>query len=253
MIPIAVQLYSVRNEAAKDVPGTLAEVAKIGYTGVELAGMHGVAPAAWAKALADNGLQAISAHIGIPALFGDEFDKTVEAYSAIGCKRFVVPGLGKEYTATVDGYRLASSRINEIAERAKPLGISIGYHNHAFEFYPVENKIPMMVMLDCLMSSVEVQWDLGNLAPTGFIPTLCLRSTPGRLQTVHAKPYKKDDPSALIGDDSIPWAEVAKICKWKGKTEWFIVEYEYEGLPPMECIKKCHDNLKKFLVCDKCC
>ena len=247
MKPLAVQLYSVRDEVAKDIPATLAALAKIGYTGVETAGLYNAPAAVWTKALADNGLTVVGAHVGLGELLGDKFKETVDAYLAIGCKRLTVPALGGEYTATLDGYRLACSRINEVAEHAKFYAMTVGYHNHDFEFRPVENKIPMNLMLKCLMTSVEIQWDFGNLQVAGYDAAICARSVPGRMPTAHIKAYKADDHAALVGEDSIKWAEVVKNSVEIGGTEWFIIEHEnYAKLPPMESVKACHDNFRKY-------
>ena len=247
MKPLAVQLYCVRDEVAKDVPSSLAAVAEIGYTAIETAGLFTTPAAVWAKALADNGLQNVGAHIGMNALHGDAFNATLDNYLAIGCKRLIVPGLGGEYTSTLDGFRLACSRINEIAERAKPFGVSVAFHNHASEFRPVENKIPMMLMLKCLTSAVEIQWDLGNTESGGYNCIRCVASTPGRVKTPHAKPFKAGEPSALIGEDSINWELAVKTCVEVGGAEWFVIEYENtEKYTPFDGIKRCYANFRKY-------
>ena len=248
MKPIAVQLYSIRDEVAKDVPASLAAVAKIGYAAIETAGLASASTDVWAKSLADNGLQNVGAHIGLGQLHGDAFNATLDTYLAIGCKRLIIPGLGGEYTSSLDGFRLACSRMNEIAERAKPFGVSVAFHNHASEFRPVENKIPMMLMLKCLTSAVEIQWDLGNTESGGYDCIRCVNSTPGRVKTPHIKPFKAGDATAIIGEDSIDWAKAVKACAAAG-AEWFVIEYENtEKYPSIEGIRLCFNNFEKFVV-----
>jgi len=247
MKPLAVQLYCVRDDVAKDVPSTLAAIAKIGYNAIETAGLFTTPVDVWAKSLADNGLQNVGAHIGMHTLLGDAFNATIDTYLEIGCKRLIVPGLGGEYTSSLDGFRLACSRMNEIAERAKPFGVSVAFHNHASEFRPVENKIPMMLMLKCLTSAVEMQWDLGNTESGGYDCIRCVASTPGRVKTPHAKPFKKDDPAALIGEDSINWELAVKTCVEVGGAEWFVIEYENTSkYPAIEGIKLCYNAFRKY-------
>ena len=249
MLPLAVQLWSVRDEVAKDVPATLAALAKIGYDGIETAGLANASAAVWTKALADNGLRVAGAHVGIDTLLGDNFNKTTDEYLAIGCKRITVPYLGGEYQASLDGYRLACARLNEIAERAKPLGITIGYHNHDFEFRPTENKIPMLLMLECLTTSVEMEWDFAWVYGAGYDGVRLTRSLPGRVKAAHIKAFKAGDEAALVGEDSIPWADVVKACTEAGGTEWFIIEHEnFDKYPPLESVKRCHDNFRKYLA-----
>ena len=83
-IPIALQLYSVRDDAAKDLPGVISAVAKMGYAGVEFAGYYGHSAADLRKLLDDNGLQCCGAHVGIQTLLGDELEKSIELHQTIG-------------------------------------------------------------------------------------------------------------------------------------------------------------------------
>ena len=106
-IPIAVQLWSVRDDVAKDLPGTLAALAKMGYQGVEPAGLGSTSPADWKKLLADNGLGVAGAHVGINLVEEGTLQSTIDTYAAIGCKRLVVPALPGDMRTSLDGFRRA--------------------------------------------------------------------------------------------------------------------------------------------------
>ncbi|MGC8834651.1 MAG: sugar phosphate isomerase/epimerase family protein, partial [Armatimonadota bacterium] len=136
-IPIALQLYSVREDAAKDTAGVLAAVAKMGYEGVEFAGYYGHSAQDLRKMLDDNGLRVAGTHIGLDTLLGDEFEKTVEFNQILGNKFLIVPGLPPERTSSADAWKRTAEIFNEIAEKLKPLGMYTGYHNHAMEFKPL--------------------------------------------------------------------------------------------------------------------
>ena len=140
-IPVAVQLWSVKDDVTADLPRTLEQLSEMGYEGVETAGLGRTSPEQWKKLLADNGLVACGAHVGLDALSPGAFDETIETYGELGCRRFTVPALSEEYMRSLDGYRRACAIINIAAARAKKLGCSVGYHNHAFEFQFVENHI----------------------------------------------------------------------------------------------------------------
>ena len=95
-IPIALQLYSVRNDSAKDFAGTVRKVAKMGYEGVEFAGYHGKSAKELRALVDDLGLKVAGTHIGLDTLLGDEFKKTVEFNEALGNRYLIVPGLAEE-------------------------------------------------------------------------------------------------------------------------------------------------------------
>ena len=103
-IPVGVQLWSVNKDVARDLPGTLQAIAKMGYQGVETAGLGNTPPKDWLKLLKDFGLGVAGAHVGLDALLGDAFQATLDAYGEIGCRRLNVPS-----TTTVQA-RLPVSR-----------------------------------------------------------------------------------------------------------------------------------------------
>lgn len=244
-LPIGVQLWSVNKDVAADLPGTLEAIAKIGYQGVETAGLGTTPPKAWFKLLKDFGLGVAGAHVGLESLIGDAFQSTLDTYAEIGCRRFVVPALAGHYTSSLDGYRRACAALNIAADRAKAVGCAVGYHNHDFEFRFVENRVPFALMLDCLTSDVQIQFDMGWVYRAGADGAAFVRSLPGRVKTIHVKAFKRDDASAVVGEDSVPWADVFEACETVGGTEWYVVEHEdYGQRTPMQCIEKCLKNLR---------
>jgi len=243
-IPIAIQLYSTREDCAKDLPGTLAALAKMGYQGVETAGLHDRPAAEWVKLLKDNGLGVAGAHVGINLVEGDTLQSTIDTYAAIGCKSLVVPALPGDMRSSLDGYRRACSILNIAAEKAARQGIELGYHNHDFEFKFVENRIPYLLMLECLTSQVFLQFDFGWVYRGGADGAALTRAFPGREKTVHVKAYSPSDDKAVVGEDTVPWADVFAACESVGGTEWYIVEHERYANPPMVCVKQCIDNLR---------
>ena len=93
MLPIALQVYSVREEAAKDPAGVLRQVGEMGYDGVELAGLYGRSPAEMKTILDGAGLKAISAHVAYDEMIADP-EKVLGGYAGIGCSWIAVPFLG---------------------------------------------------------------------------------------------------------------------------------------------------------------
>jgi sugar phosphate isomerase/epimerase len=247
-IPIAAQLYSVREECAKDLPGTLAAVAKMGYVGVEFAGYHGRSAKDLRKLLDDNGLVCCGTHIGLDTLLGAELEKTVAFNKELGNKYLIVPGLAEERRNSRKAWQETAKVFNEIADKLKPLGMRTGYHNHTIEFKPMDGELPWDTFFGNTKKEVVMQFDTGNAAHGGSDALPFLRRYPGRAATVHLKPYSKARGSfdPVIGEDDLPWKEIFKVCETTGGTEWYIVEYESSAYPPLVAVEKCLQNLKKM-------
>src|SRR5262245_2332348 len=128
-LPIAAQLYTVRDLMAKDVPGTIQAVAALGYDGVEFAGLYDT-PVAELRALLDElGLQVCSSHVPLKELEQD-LDQAITNYQALGCPIIVVPWID---TSQRSDYAELAAQIGQIARRVHAAGMRLAYHNHDFE------------------------------------------------------------------------------------------------------------------------
>jgi sugar phosphate isomerase/epimerase len=245
-IPIALQLYSVREDCAKDLPGTLAAVAKMGYKGVEWAGYYGRSAKELRKMCDDLGLKVVGTHIGLDTLLGDELEKTVEFNHILGNKHLIVPGLPAERTKTRQAWLETARIFNEIAERLHAFGMLTGYHNHTIEFKPLDGELPWDTFFGNTRQDVIMQFDTGNAMHGGADPVPFLERYPGRAITVHIKAFSKTNDKALIGEDDLPWDRIFHICETTGGTEWYIVEQESYAYPPLECVDRSLQNLRKM-------
>jgi len=214
-IPFGLQLYSVRNECAKDLDGTVAAVAKMGYKAVEFAGYYGRGAKALRKLLDDVGLKCCGTHIGLDTLLGDNLPKTVEFNHTLGNRFLIVPSLPEKYTKTHQGWLEAADVFSGIADKVKPHGMKVGYHNHNIEFEPIGGEIPWDTFFRRAKKEVVIQFDTGNGAAVGGDPVIYLKKFPGRVASVHVKPYSKSKPNALIGDDepSLEWSGTSSNTK----------------------------------------
>jgi len=245
-VPIALQLYSIREECAQDLPGSLAAVARMGYEGGDFAGYHGRSAAELRRMLDDLGLKVAGTHIGIDTLLGDELERTVEFNLILGNRFLIVPGLPAEYTNSRDAWLRTAETFNEIAARLAPHGLLTGYHNHHTEFTPMEGELPWDIFFSNTRQEVVMQFDTGNALVGGAEPLNFLKRYPGRAITVHLKEHSATNDKALIGEGDVPWAEVFATCESIGGTEWYIVEQESYACPPMECVERCLQNLRKM-------
>ena len=243
-VGLAVQLYSVRDDAAKDLPGVLAAIAGMGYEAVEFAGYYGYSAADLRKLLDDNGLKVCGAHVGLESLQGDQLQPSVEFHQTIGNPYPIVPGLGGQYTESAEGWQRAADAFNEVAEKLKPHGLRTGYHNHSIEFTPLEGQLPWDVFFGNTVQDVIMQFDTGNALSAGADAPPFLERYPHRAITVHCKEFSATKPNALVGEGDVPWARIFELCETIGDTEWYIVEQESYAYPPLECIDRCLKNLK---------
>ena len=184
---IGVQLYTVRRAMADDFEGTLARVASIGYAEVEFAGYFDRSPNAVRAILDANGLSAPSAHVGYDVL-GDGWDRVLDDAAAVGHQYLICPSLPRDVRASLDGFRRAAQRFNRAGQQAGDAGIAFGYHNHDFEFTPIDGRIPYNLLLDETDPEyVTQQLDLFWMANAGHDPSDYFAAYPGRFSSVHVK------------------------------------------------------------------
>jgi sugar phosphate isomerase/epimerase len=122
----------------------------------------------------------------------------------------------------------------------------VGYHNHSIEFKPLDGEMPWDTFFGNTPREVIMQVDVGNALDAGADPVAFMRKYPGRAATIHVKEYSKANPKAYVGEGDVKWKEVFDLLEKSGGTEWYIVEYEVEGVPPVEGVRRCLENLRKM-------
>src|SRR5688500_241772 len=143
-IPVALQVYSVRKEAAEDLPGTLKAIKEAGYEGVEFAGYYERTAQELKRLLDDTGLLCAGTHTGLKTVLDDELPRTIEFNRTIGNRNLIVPGLPNERRGGAAVWSDNAKLFNELAEKVAESGMRVGYHNHGHEFQPAPGE--------------EVQW-----------------------------------------------------------------------------------------------
>lgn len=271
MLPIALQLYSVRDELEKDFTGTLRKVKSLGYDGVEFAGLYGNTPANVNKILKDIGLNPLSAHVPFIDLIADPRG-VIGKYVEIGCKYMVIPYLTPEYRPNAEKFNEVIEGARIIGEAAKEAGLTLLYHNHDFEFEKVDGKYALDVLYasvsaDLLKTQIDTCWV--NVA--GENPSDYIRKYAGRSPVVHLKDFvmpgkKPEKMYELIGieDDAKSaeatafefrplghgvqnFTEILKACKEAG-TKWVVVEQDKPsmGKTTLECAQISIQYLKSL-------
>ena len=245
-IPIALQLYSLRDDCAKDLLGTLGDVAKMGYEAVEFAGYFGHDAKTIRQRLDEVGLKCAGVHTSLGTLQPDELKNTAEFVHTLGSPFLVVPYVSPEQFGGRDGALKLGDVLSRIAEDAAKFGSRVGYHNHDWEFKTLpDGSIPMDLIFQNADSSVVTQLDTGNAQDGGGNAIPLLAKYKNRAATVHLKPWTQDFSRYYVGEDDTPWPEVFQALKG-GSTEFYIVEQERYPEPntPKQCVERCLKNLK---------
>lgn len=244
--PIGLQLYSVREDCKRDLPGTIAAVAKMGYKGVEFAGYYDRTAGQLRNMLDDNGLVCCGTHTAIDTLLKDNLARTIEFNKTLGNKYLIVPGLPEKYRTSHQAWLDTAKLFNELAEKVKPHEMLVGYHNHSIEFTAMDGELPWDTFYGNTRKDVVMQIDVGNAIHGGADPLPYLYKYPGRAITVHVKEFSETNKKALVGEGDVNWKAFFALCKAVGQTEWYIVEQESYAYPPLECVQRCLRNLRKM-------
>jgi len=256
---VAVQLYSMRDLMKDDFEGTIAKVAQIGYKEVEFAGYFGRTPQQVRAVLDKNGLTAPSTHVQYDEL-DDKFPKVIEDSKTIGLKYIVCPWIPEELRKSPDIWKQASEKFNKCGEQTNKAGIQFAYHNHWFEFLPVNGKLPYdQLLADCDPKLVKMELDLCWITAGGSDPVKYFEKYPGRFPLVHFKDIKKlpkvtqagsqDFGSSLkditeVGSGMIAWKRIFAHSEQAG-IKHYIVEHD-NPKQPLESIKTSYEYLKNL-------
>lgn len=245
-IPIGLQLYSVRSEAEKDLPGVLAKVAKMGYQGVEFAGYYGHDAKDIRKMLDANKLLCCGTHTQMADLADDKLAATLELNKTLGNKYVIVPWLQPTDKNPKEAWLGYAKQLNVLAGKLKPQGMWTGYHAHQHDFAALGDTTPWDIIASNTSKDVIMQLDLGNCMDGGGDPVKYLKLYPGRAITIHLKEFSATNPKAMIGEGDVKWAEVFKLVRAAGKTQWYIIEEEKDAVPPLQGAEISLNNLKKM-------
>ena len=240
MASIGLQAYSLRDRAAKDFPGTLKAIADIGYSGVELAGFHDCKPSDIAKVLKALGLEAFSAHIGMPTK--ENLSQILDTYSLTNTKT-LVSGFGPDQFKTVDDCKRAAARFQEAANLLTPHGIRFGFHNHWHEFAVRDARYVydiLMAEAPDAFSELDVYW----CAYAEADPVAVINKYKCRLPFLHIKdgslPEKMPHTAVGSGKMDIP-AVVAAADP--NVLEWLVVELDACATDMLEAVAQSYRYL----------
>ena len=223
---IALQLYTVRRLSAVDLPGTLRTVAATGYRSVELAGLPDVEPGELDRLLSEAGLTAVASHEGIDRLRADP-GAVADRMAAIGCPRVVVPWMPPDDRRTIDDVRRFAAELGRIAETLAARAITLGYHNHDFEFAPLDGSTAWDVLLAELPAGIELEVDVYWVSVGGNDPVAAIRAGGDRVRMLHMKDRARDaEPhDTPAGEGVLDFPAIVAAGRDAG-VQWYIVEQD---------------------------
>jgi sugar phosphate isomerase/epimerase len=256
---VGVQLYTIRDEMKADFDGSLAKVAAIGYKEVEFAGYFGRTPQQVRAALEKNGLTSPACHLDYDLLAPGKWPAQIESAKVIGQDYIVNPWIPEPLRKTEDDWKRVAETFNRAGAESKKAGVQFAYHNHWFEFLPVNGKLPYDTLLTlCDKDLVKMEMDLCWITVGGGDPLKYFDRYPGRFPLVHVKDVKKI-PRVTTGGaqdfgDTVDLAAVGSgIIDWKrifaqsdkAGIKHYIVEHD-KPAHPFESITESYDYLSKL-------
>ena len=266
--PVALQVYTVRDDAKKNFYATLKKIKAMGYDGVEFAGLYHHTAEEVRDMCADIGLVPLSAHVPYLEMMGDP-DGVMSQYATIGCKYIVIPYLTPEYRPGTDGFAQVVENAKMLGEIAGKHGMTLLYHNHDFEFMKLDGKYALDILYDSvpaelLQTELDVCWvNVGGENPVDYL----LKYT-DRAPVVHMKDFygdRSDDMYELIGIEKKAPTRPANFefrpvgsgkqdvpaildAAAKAGASWIVVEQDQPsmGLSAMESAEKSRVYLKSI-------
>jgi sugar phosphate isomerase/epimerase len=223
---LALQLYTVRESLEADLPATLGRVADSGVDAVELAGLPPIDAEALRDALAKAGLRPIASHESLERIQANP-DAVIERLHTLGIRRAVIPWLRPELRSTPEVARRTAQELRRLAQYFDVRGMRLGYHNHDFEFAPLDGTTLWDVLMEELPAGVELELDLYWASIAGQDPVELIKTCGSRVRMLHLKdmaatPARED---LVPGDGVLDWTGIVTLATELG-IDWYIIEQD---------------------------
>ena len=248
---IAAQGYTVREFAKThdDVVKTCQKLRKIGFQAVQVSAWAALEPTEMAKILRGEGLVCCATHGSFDRMQAEP-EKVAADHHTLGCKH-TAPGAMPNAYREGDGYARFARDASEVGKKLSRLGLTLSYHNHAFEFerQPSDAKQrPGLAILieDSEAGALNFEIDTYWVQAGGGDPAAWIRKVKGRIPLVHVKDMtiRANKPIfAEVGEGNLNWPAILAACKEAG-TQWYIIEQDTCERDPFESLAISLRNLK---------
>ncbi len=253
--PIGLELYSVRNELSKDLPGTLKAVAAMGYEAVEFYSPYYKWTFPYAKDIRelmdDLGLRCNSTHNSLDSFKpGDGIAKAIELNQILGSRIIVLASaLGPK--DGLESWKKLCEQLSHASEVLKPHGLAAGFHNHQTEWGKLDGDLRTMdVIAANTPQEFVLQLDVGTCLEANADPVAWIKANPGRIRSVHLKDWAPSTPGhekgyrVLFGEGSAPWKEIIAALETTGGVDYYLIEQEGSRYPELETVQRCLEAWK---------
>lgn len=282
--PIGLQLYTLGDMPVKDLDGTLAKLAAVGFTDIELPNFYNRKPAELRAAADKAGVRYSSIHMNMPGPFTggtlslmSSPQEIADGLNTLGIYQVFMPlcplpdgfsipegknpqvAIGDALQAAgADHWKRTATLLNERAAALKPFGISLGYHNHNMEFAPLPGGTTgwEILMKETDPSLVNFELDLGWTSAAGLDPAVELGKLKGRVKAVHMKDVKAttktnyvmaQDPTE-VGSGRLQWAKILPAAQAAGVQHFYVEQEPPFAMDRLAAVTKSHGFLSRFVA-----
>jgi sugar phosphate isomerase/epimerase len=244
---VALQLYTVRDETAKDFKQTLRRVAEIGYAGVEFAGYGDFSSKDLASILSEYGLKAVGSHVRLERV-QEDLDREINYSLDIGCPYLIIPSISADTLKNDDSLKIFADQLNDYGRRYQERGLTLGYHNHNFEFEKVGDEYLMDRLLAATDPNVvKLELDTYWAAFAGVDPIAFMQKNASRLITLHMKDMSPDRQFTEVGSGTLDIAGYIAAGQAAG-VETYIVENDKPAIASLESARISFESLHRSLT-----
>ena len=240
-IPIGTQTYPIRDALGKDFPGTLKQIAAMGYQTIEMCSppgykegfgaLAGISAAEMKKTIQTAGLRCESCHYQFREM-KENLDERIAFAKELGLKQMILSTFGLPGNAKMADWAKAAGDLNRIGEKIAKAGLQAGFHNHDFEFQKIDGEL----IYDRLMTEfdprlVKMQFQVAVIR-LGYEAATFMKKYPGRFLSMHLADWSAETKEqAAVGSGSVDWKALFAAAKTGGVKNYF-VEMNLEFMKP---------------------
>ncbi len=245
---IALQLYTMRDPAKKDLADTLKKCADMGWKYVQWSGLPKLSAEEMRAALDKAGLKCIACHCGMEA-FEKDFDAEVKFWKTVGNKDVAPGGMMGDCKANLEAWLKGAARLEAIATRLQGVDMRLSYHNHAWELdkFPGDDRPKLDILMESA-KNLNAEFDIAWVAIGKADPAAYMRKYKHRCPVIHAKDYVMPDGKKQkfvpLGQGLIKWDEIFAAGREAG-VEWYVYEQDSGEGSPFDYCKASYDFLSR--------
>lgn len=238
--PVALQLYSLRDDTKNDFASTVAEVAKIGYAGVELAGYGDLDAQGAHRALREAGLAVAGTHVSRDSL-REDLGRVADEALLLGTTHVVCPWWNPDEFVSVEAAEAIGRELAGYGDNLRKRGLLFSFHNHKSEFRLIDGRPVMSWILgaaapQALGAELDVYWaQVADYPPERF-----LYEQGQRVRLLHLKDDK------VLGDGPVNFPPILKAAETIRCLDWYIVEQENYDDTPMNSVRQSFERIKAW-------